>query len=270
MQRAQQAETFRALHNGDRPLLLANVWDPLGAAIVASAGFPAVATASAAVALSRGFDDGEKITIDELAELVERIAGVVEVPISVDFERGYGPTAAEVGESTARLLNAGAVGVNIEDSLEDGALRNIDEQCERIHAVRLAGRAADVPIFINARTDAFMLGQPAEEGITRLEAYAAAGADGIYPILCADPNTLAEIHNVVFLPINVLLTPSLPPLADLVAAGVRRISLGPGLLGIAAGAVDTAVRQLLSGKDDLSRFAAMSTFEMRKIMGIPE
>ena len=105
----QQAARFRSLHEGDTPLILPNVWDPLTAAMVAEAGFPAVATASAAVALSRGFDDGEQIPFEELVELVKRIGSVVDVSVSVDFERGYGDTPQQVGENTARLIEAGAV-----------------------------------------------------------------------------------------------------------------------------------------------------------------
>jgi 2-methylisocitrate lyase-like PEP mutase family enzyme len=264
----QLAERFHSLHHSDTPLLLANAWDSLSAAIVADAGLPAVATASAAVALSRGYDDGEEIPFDLLVDLVERIRDVVDLPISVDFEQGYGETAAEVGLSASRLISAGAVGLNIEDSLDQDILRDVDEQCERIATVREAGAKHGVPIFINARTDVFMMGGDKEEGIGRLRTYAAAGADGAYPILCTDLELLARIHEAVRLPINVLLTPSLPPIESLLDAGVRRISMGPGLLSIAAGATEDAARRIASGDLNLAGLSRLNTTEMRRIQGI--
>lgn len=263
----QLAEQFRALHHAESPLILANVWDPLSAAMVVDAGFPAVATASAAVALSRGFDDGEKTPFEELAALVERISRTVDVPVSVDFERGYGSTPDQVRENTAHLIAAGTVGVNIEDSLDDDSLRSIDEQCARIAAVRDAGQERGVPIFINARTDAFMLGGDVEDGVYRLQAYVAAGADGVYPIMCTDEATLERIYAATNRPINVLLTPAIPPLDSLTAVGVRRLSMGPGLLTIAAGAATDALRRLAEGDLRLDDLPRLTTAEMRRIQG---
>lgn len=265
---AQRAEAFRRLHHVDTPLLLANVWDPLSAAIVANAGLPAVATASAAVALSRGFDDGEQVPFGELVRLVGRISDVVDVPISVDFERGYGDTPGEVRDNTIRLIDAGAVGVNIEDSLHDHQLRVLEDQCERINAVRQAGHDRGVPIFINARTDVFMLNGDEDEGLRRLQAYGGAGADGVYPIMCTDLATLERIHNATGLPINVLLTPSIPPLSDLMRVGATRISLGPGLLSIAAAATADVVRRLSGGDLRLEDIPRMPTSVMRRIQDI--
>lgn len=265
---AQLAEQFKALHHADSPLILANVWDPLSAAIVAEAGFPAVATASAAVALSRGFDDGEEVPFEELVTLVERISGVVDVPVSVDFERGYGATADQVEENTTRLIEAGAIGVNIEDSIDDSTLRPIEQQCALIEAVQNAGRDQGVPVFINARTDVFMIGGNEEEAVDRLRAYVDAGADGVYPIMCADPSTLERIYAATNRPINVLLTASLPPLPSLTKVGARRFSMGPGLLGITAGATADALRQMAEGDFLLQDLPRLNTAEMGRIQRI--
>ena len=263
------AELFKVLHQGETPLILPNVWDPLTAAMVADAGFPAIATASAAVALSRGFDDGERIPFDGLFELVSRISAVVEVPVSVDFERGYGDTPQQVGDNTARLIDAGAVGVNIEDSVDHETLRPVEEQCERIAAVRTAGAELCVPIFINARTDVFMIGgDPQAAASSRLKAYVEAGADGVYPILCDDLDILENVREATERPINVLLRPSTPPLAALVDVGVGRISMGPGLLSIAAGATREALEALAGGDLQLDTFARLTTAHMRRIQGI--
>jgi 2-methylisocitrate lyase-like PEP mutase family enzyme len=268
---AELADQFRALHAGHAPLILPNVWDPLSAAIVAGAGLPGVATASAAVALSRGFDDGELVPFDDLTELVRRISAVINVPISVDFERGYGKTPEIVRENTLELIVAGAVGVNIEDSLDHENLRGVEQQCERIAAVRDAGTEAGVAIFINVRTDVFMIKQGPEtedEAISRLTSYCDAGADGVYPILCNDLAILRHIHATTDKPINVLLRPATPPVAALMEVGVRRISLGPGLLSIAAAAIADAVRGLASGDLDLNHLPQLTTTDMRRLQGI--
>ncbi len=247
-------------------LVLANVWDPLSAAIVADTGLPALATASASIALSRGYDDGEEIPFDELESVVGRICSATELPVSVDFERGYGQAPADVQASAARLIAAGAVGVNIEDSTADGGLRGVDSQCDRIAAVIAAGQEAAVPIFVNARTDAFMSAQT-DDGIARLEAYVAAGADGVYPILCNDLDVLQRIATTTAAPLNVLLTPDSASAAALWAAGVRRLSLGPGLLSVAGAAIQATAADLAAGDFTLAS-ARMSTAEMRRIQGL--
>ena len=266
-----RADRFRVLHESDSPLILPNVWDPLGAAIVAEAGFPAVATASAAVALSRGFDDGEQIPFDELVELVHRISAVIELPVSVDFEKGYGVSPEDVRYNTLRLIAAGAVGVNVEDSLDHDRLREVGEQCERIAAVRDAADEAGVGIFINARTDTFLTGAASaveEAAVSRLAAYRDAGADGVYPILCEDLGVLSRIHAATKRPVNVLLRPSAPPVPALVKAGVRRISLGPELLSLAAGAIHSAVQRMASEDLGLGDLPHMTTGEMRRLLGL--
>jgi 2-methylisocitrate lyase-like PEP mutase family enzyme len=264
----ERANLFKALHLSDSPLILPNVWDSLTAAMVAEAGFPAVATASAAVALSRGFDDGEQIPFEDLVELVGRISSVVAVPVSVDFERGYGDTSQHVGENTAMLIEAGAIGVNLEDSLDHGTMRSIDAQCERIAAVRVAGDELGVPIFINARTDVFMTDAGLDaEAVPRLRAYVEAGADGVYPIMCDDLRTLEKIHEATERPINVFLRPDTPSVSALVAVGVGRISMGPGLLSIAAGATKNALERLSTGDLQLTDLARLSTTDMRRVLG---
>ncbi|MBU1228183.1 MAG: isocitrate lyase/phosphoenolpyruvate mutase family protein [Actinobacteria bacterium] len=267
------ADQLRILHHGDAPLLLPNAWDPLSAAIVAAAGFPAVATASSAVALSRGYDDGEQLPFDELVTTVRRIATAVEVPVSVDFERGYGATPDDVRRNTVKLVAAGGVGVNIEDSVDHETLRPVEEQCERISVVRAAGLELGVPIVINARTDAFIVGgkagtEAAAIAVSRLGAYREAGADCVYPILCDDLTVLDRIHQATEAPINVMLRPSTAPLSSLMDVGVRRISMGPGLLAIAAGAVGEAARRMASGDLDLIGMPRVTTTEMRQHLGI--
>ena len=268
---ATRATAFRNLHHAEQPLVLPNAWDPLSAALVAEAGFPAVATASAAIALSQGYDDGERVPFDTVVDLVSRITDVLRVPLTVDFERGFGSSESAVYENTLRLIEAGAVGVNIEDSQRNGDLRAIPSQVERITAVRRAGNDVSVPIFINARTDAFagMLETTSVgEAVKRSVAYRDAGADGIYPILCEDLDALAAIGAACGLPLNVLNRPSLPPLDRLTEVGVSRISLGPGLLSVAAGAAREAIQRIAGGDRTLSDMPTVSTTEMRRLLGL--
>ncbi|MCP3994595.1 MAG: isocitrate lyase/phosphoenolpyruvate mutase family protein [bacterium] len=265
---AQRAEDFQALHLNDTPLILANVWDPLSAAIVADAGLDAIATASASVALSRGLDDGEQVPFDELVQLVGKITEAVDLPVSVDFESGYAAFAHHVRKNASQLIEAGAVGVNIEDSLVTGGLRTTDQQCERITAVREAGEHLGVPVFINARTDVFIVGGDEAEAIDRLCAYVETGADGVYPIMCTNIDTLHRIHTATGRPINVLMTDSTPPIDALIAAGVHRLSMGPGLLSIAAGATAEAAKRLAAGDLGLAGVPRVTTGEMRRIQGI--
>ncbi len=186
---AEAAEEFRALHHAPEVLVLPNPWDVATARIVEAAGFPAVATSSAAVAGSLGHPDDDTMDPDVAFAAVRRIADAVAVPVTADLEGGYqlGPD-----ELVERLLAAGAIGCNLEDTDHHGpgVLVDIDVQAERLAAIRAASRAAGVEIVINARTDAHArgLGEPAEqidEMIRRGRRYLEACADCVYPILVA-------------------------------------------------------------------------------------
>ena len=154
----RKARTLRNLHSGPAVLVLPNVWDPIGARVLASKGYPAVATASAAVSASLGFEDGEKIRRRTMLEVIHRISRSVAVPVTADMEAGYGASVAELEDSTRGLVDTGAVGMNIEDSLEEGGpLRPADEQAERIATVREAAAARGLDLVINARVDTFLV-----------------------------------------------------------------------------------------------------------------
>jgi len=230
----QRAERLLALHSGGKLLLLPNVWDPLGARILAAKGFPAVATASAAISASLGYRDGEQIRRSTLLEILHRIARGVEVPVSADFEAGYGATLDELEDSIRAVIEAGVVGINLEDSLEEGgALRATDEQCARIARVREVSARLGVPLVLNARIDTFLsssfAGREAalEEAVARARAYAAAGADCVYPVGPGDEATVRELRARIAAPINILGSPAAAPLALLESIGVDRVSFGP-------------------------------------------
>ena len=233
----QKAERLLELHHAAKLLVLPNIWDPLGARLLESMGFPAVATASAAVAFSKGYDDGEKIRLDVLLDVIQQIAVSVSVPLTADVEGGYADKPDAVAENIRRVLEAGAVGINLEDShTEDGTLRSIEEQYARIQAVRKMAVQEGVPLVINARTDVFLSesGDPPKvrfaETLSRSRAFLDAGADCIYPIGLGDLEMLEVLRGELRAPINVYAAASAPGMRELEQAGISRLSLGPGLI----------------------------------------
>jgi 2-methylisocitrate lyase-like PEP mutase family enzyme len=233
----KKAERFLELHQDPKLLILTNIWDPLGARLLVRLGYPAVATASAAVAYSFGYDDGEKIGFSTMLSVIRRIASSVDVPVSADIEGGYAEQPADVADNIREVIRAGAAGINIEDSTrEGGPLRSVDFQCERIRAVRRVADTEGIPLVINARTDVFLSeGDDSKtarvkETIRRAKAYVDAGADCVYPITVGDIDTLRIILEAVAAPINVYASQKTAPMKQLEDAGISRLSVGPGLL----------------------------------------
>ncbi|NYZ63184.1 isocitrate lyase/PEP mutase family protein [Luteimonas deserti] len=228
--RAELARRLHALHHGPAPLLLFNAWDAGSAKTIASCGADALATSSWAVAAAHGMDDGEQLPLGVSLDVIARIAAVSDLPLTVDLERGYGDPAATV----TRAIDAGAVGCNLEDGLASG-LRPTSEQAGLIGQARAAADAADLPFFINARTDQF-LQQPAdthnadmiEAVVARAQAYAAAGADGLFVPGLVQPALIEMLVERSPLPVNIMVMPGCPPLAELARLGVARVSHGPG------------------------------------------
>jgi|SRR5579863_1713153 len=232
----EKAAAFRALHVPGRPLVLFNIWDPGSASAVAAAGARALATGSWSVAAANGFKDGEHIPLELAIDNLTRIVAATALPVSVDMESGYGKTAAEVGRSIARTIEAGAVGCNLEDSFpESGKLREVAEQTQRIREARAAAATAKIPYFINARTDVFFQTPPAEHddsmlesAIERARAYADAGASGIFAPGLLDPALISRLAAASPLPLNILIDDGSPTITVLADAGVARVSHGPG------------------------------------------
>ncbi|HEY7595788.1 MAG TPA: isocitrate lyase/phosphoenolpyruvate mutase family protein [Actinophytocola sp.] len=240
------AAALRALHVPGTPLLLPNIWDAAGARQVVAAGFPVVATGSAAVAESLGYPDHEGAPPDEMFAAAARIARAVDVPVTVDAEAGYGLAPAELA---ARLAGAGAVGCNLEDT--DHATGGLADPAR--HADRIAAlRAADPDLVINARVDVFLRAEDQhavlKEGVERAEAYLAAGADCVYPILVRDAGVLAAFVDALRpAAVNALYLPAGPGLEALAGMGVARISLGAGLWRYTQSYVEKTLRGLADG-----------------------
>jgi 2-methylisocitrate lyase-like PEP mutase family enzyme len=224
-------DTLRRLHTGPDPLLLPNVWDAATAKVVAAAGFPAVATSSGAVAESLGWADHEQAPVAEMLAAAGRVARAVDLPVTADVESGYGLAPDELA---GRLVGAGLAGFNIEDTDHArGELADIDAHAARVRAVRDSLDASGPPLVMNARVDVFLRtadhASALDDGIARARAYAAAGADCVYPIVLADPALIKAFTDALRpTPVNILLTPAAPTLGALRDLGVRRISLGGG------------------------------------------
>jgi 2-methylisocitrate lyase-like PEP mutase family enzyme len=230
----EKAETLLSLHLGGGMLVLPNIWNPIGARILEAKGYPAIATASAAVSASLGYQDGEKINRSTLIDILRRIARSVDVPVTADIEMGYGESLSELELTAEQVIESGVVGVNIEDSLEKGAgLRSIEEQCKRISTLRQIANRHGAHLVINARVDSFVSpsfvdGQRAmEEAVVRAKAYSAAGADCIYPIGPGDEATVRILRDRIESPINILGAPTAAPLHLLREIGINRVSFGP-------------------------------------------
>ncbi|MFL5930974.1 MAG: isocitrate lyase/phosphoenolpyruvate mutase family protein [Gaiellaceae bacterium] len=231
-------DTLRSLHVPGRPLLLPNAWDAGSAQTVVDAGFPVVATTSSGVASALGYEDHEGAPADEMLAAAARIARAVDVPVTVDAEAGYG---LGPGELVAELGRAGAAGCNLEDTDHDtDALRDAGEQAAWLRQVREAAEAAGYGLVINARVDVFLAAdsdvpQPdlVPDALARARAYLEAGADCVYPIALWDAGALRAFVDGAGGPVNALAFPKAPPVADLAALGVARVSWG-GLLHRAA------------------------------------
>jgi len=235
----QRAQTLLALHQPGNPVVLPTVWDAWSARLAADAGFAALTVGSHPMADSVGKADREGMTFDDVITRVKQITAAVDVPVSVDIESGYGqsPTRLITG-----LLEAGAVGLNIEDTVhsEGGRLRSSSEHAELVGALRKAADATGVHVVVNARTDLFLRqdgdeSDRVERAIARLKESAAAGADSLYPVGRHDPDTLRRLASELPLPINAIVLPDQDDPASFGPLGVGRISFGPFLQGALSG-----------------------------------
>ncbi|MFJ4622502.1 isocitrate lyase/phosphoenolpyruvate mutase family protein [Streptomyces sp. NPDC088812] len=228
-----KVETFRALHRRpapEDPLVLPGPWDAASARVLADAGFPALASPSAGVAAALGYEDG-RTPAEEMFAAVARITRAVDVPVSADVEDGYGLPPKELVE---RLLEAGAVGCNLEDS-HQGVLKDPRAHADWLAEVRSA--AAD-QLFVNARVDTFVLGvTDPDRAVERAALYVAAGADCVYPI-GAPAAVLPLLRAGIEGPVNVFakVGEGASP-AELGGLGATRVTFGPGLQRRAAAAL---------------------------------
>ncbi len=251
----EQAEQFHALHQKGNPLLLFNCWDAGSAKAVAASGAKAIATGSWSVAAAHGYDDSEKLPLDLVLGNLARIVAGVNLPVTLDFEGGYNRDGVTLAQNIAKVIAAGAVGINFEDQIvEGGGLYPVAEQCARIAAIRAAAAQAGVPLFINTRTDIFLQAEAAahnipllDEAIQRAKAYAEAGASGFFVPGLRDRNLIRDLCASISLPVNIMMANGVPAPAELATLGVARVSYGPGPYRLAMSALQTAAREALQG-----------------------
>jgi 2-methylisocitrate lyase-like PEP mutase family enzyme len=249
MDRSDLAARLRRLQE-ERPLVLPNAWDPASARVIELAGAPAVATTSAGISWAYGRGDGERLTREEMVEAVRRIVAAVTVPVTADIESGYGEgTAEDVADTVRAVVDAGAVGINLEDSI-GGELLLAERQAERIRAARAAAAAAGTDLVINARTDVYLLAVGAPEGrleevARRARAYLAAGADSVFVPGVVDRENISRLAGAIDGPLNIMAGPGAPPVPELERLGVARVSVGPAITQAALEATRLAARELL-------------------------
>jgi 2-methylisocitrate lyase-like PEP mutase family enzyme len=236
----EQATLLRRLQLEPPLLVLPNAWDVASAKVLAALpGCRALATSSAAVARSLGYEDGEQAPAAAMIEANSRIANAVDVPVTADLEAGYG----EPVETARGAWDGGLVGINFEDS-PGGVLNCVDDQAALIAAIR----AAVPELVINARVDTFLVGDgDLDDAVTRGNAYLAAGADCVYPIL-SPAAAVADLASRIDGPINVLLTPSMLSVSALADLGVARVTWGGGLASLAYAEAARVASAALSGE----------------------
>ena len=227
----EKAQAFKEL-NDRGELLLPNAWDGASARIFEEAGFPAIGTTSAGISYSRGLRDGENLDRSLAIQENGIVATAVSVPVNADIEAGYGTGASDVAKTVRETLDAGVVGVNIEDNTHSNALFDIREQSERLAGARAEADKRDIPLTINARTDTFILGLGADVGermaltVERGKAYLDAGADLVFVPFVVDPEPIARLAEAFDGRLSVMAMPGAPSAAEMFKAGARRVSIG--------------------------------------------
>jgi 2-methylisocitrate lyase-like PEP mutase family enzyme len=272
---AEKTEQLRKLHHGPRILVLANAWDVASARVMEELGYPAIATTSAGVAAALGYPDGQRISRQEMLEVIGRIARAVHVPMTADVESGYGTTVPEMIETAKALIAAGAVGMNLEDVTGDdeSSLVDIPFQVEKIRAICDVSASLGIPLVVNARTDIYLMpiGPEAtrfERTVERLRAYRKAGADCLFAPGVADRETISKLVKALGAPLNILVSRDCPTLKELEKLGVARASTGSALMRASLGIAQRIGKELMENGSYESLFASSIPYaDVQRMMG---
>ena len=244
---AQKAELLRSLHVPGDPLIVTNVWDAVTARLVAGVpGVRAIASASHSVSFAHGVPDGGGLTVDEALAVARLIVGAVDLPVTIDFERAYAGDAAEVETNVERLIETGAVGLNLEDSVDGTSLFPLDVAAARVAAARRAADSSGIPLVINARVDALIRGGDWDDMIARANAYLSAGADCAFVLGLRSEDDVTRALAAIDGRVSVIAGATSVPLKRLAELGVSRVSFGPGMLGLTLSHLRDAAEQLTS------------------------
>ena len=254
-----KVKEFELLHQQEKPLLIGNVWNVQSAKIFEKMGFQAIGTSSAAIADSLGYEDGEKIPFEEYFFIIERIAGSVKTPLTVDLEAGYGKDAETVFKHIKKLSELGVVGVNLEDSVVKNSVRSLVDQdlfSEKLVDLNKLLQSENIEMFINVRCDVFLL--DAEDQLNqakeRIVSYQKSGVDGIFlPCICSE-NDIIDIIATTDLPLNVMTIPDLPDYNKLTEMGVKRVSTGNFLYNYSYNKLEEKVQELVQSQHFKSIF----------------
>jgi len=270
---AAKAQAFRAMHHGQKVLVLPNAWDVASARIIEHAGAAAIATTSAGVAFTLGYPDGQKISSEEMIGAVARIAAKVKVPVTADVESGYGDRPEDAARTAKAVIEAGGVGINLEDATHSSQmhLADLSLQLEKIIAVRETGQSLSVPLVLNARTDVYLLevGKPEsryDEAIRRLAAFRDAGADCLFIPGLRDLETIARLVRELEHPVNILAGPGSPSIPELQKIGVARVSLGSSAMRATLGLARRIAQEVLTTSTYESLEGAPSHAEVNRMM----
>jgi 2-methylisocitrate lyase-like PEP mutase family enzyme len=236
MDQAGKAAAFAALHQKNNPVIIYNIWDAGTAKAVADAGAKALGTGSWSVAAAQGYADGENLPMEALLSTAKSITSAVDLPLSVDFEGGYAEDPAELAANVAKVIDAGAIGINFEDQVVGGSgVYPVGQQAERVRAIRALADARGIPLFINARTDLFLQegdrtkhAALLDQAIERAKAYAAAGGSGFFAPGLADEELIGKLCEASPVPVNIMMMPGVSTPKRLGELGVARVSYGPG------------------------------------------
>jgi len=244
-------ETFKQLHQQTAPLLLGNIWDVNSAKLFEAAGYKAIGVSSQAIANAWGYDDGEKLPFDILLQVAKRVAEVTNIPFTVDMEGGYSRTIEGITRNISLLHDAGIAGINLEDTVVNGSSRGLQSAGgfqKILSSIADHISRNNLQIFVNVRTDGFLLGLPnaLEETLARIKAYKNTGVDGIFVPCITDSSDIRQVVDATKLPINVMCMPALPGFDELTALGVKRISMGPFLFSKVYGHAATLAKSVIS------------------------
>lgn len=245
----QLAELFQKLHKVENMFVIPNVWNVGSAYVFQKQGFSALATTSAGIAYSLGYPDGQDINIEDLALCVSQITRRIDIPLSVDFERGYSENIEQIKENARKILSCGVVGFNIEDGKANGTLDDINFMVKKVQALSELKKETGINFVINARTCTYWLNVADEEtkkkiAIKRGNAYKQAGADCVFIPGVMDEATIKQFIDNINAPLNIILNPKYNDFEGLSKIGVRRLSVG-------SGPVRSMYNQLIEMADEL-------------------
>ncbi len=248
-----QFETFSQLHQQAEPFLLGNIWDVNSAHILEGAGYKAIGTSSHALAATFGYEDGENLPFDMLLRVAKRVVATVKIPFTVDIEGGYSDMAAGIVEHIKMLHEAGVAGINLEDTRTKPSrtLRPADEFRQLLTKIADELERENIKIFLNVRTDAFLLGLPnaLDETISRINTYENTGIHGIFVPCVARAEDIATITRETILPVNVMCVPALPDFNALKSLNVKRVSMGPFLFNKMSAQTGTLARNVVEAQN---------------------